>query len=154
MAYAHQVAKATGQSDAHAQRRLVAKLFVATHAGGTNAAALPWVDDDVLAFFDALRFRPDFNNFAHNFVAHGQWQLGASGFQRRDFSAAHLKPAGLDVQVRVADAAMRHPHGDFMAGDGLKHLFNRLQRAAPGLERPAMGALVVHGDLLELLLRF
>ena len=148
MAHPHQVAKAPGQAQAHAQGCLVAKLLVATHAGGAHAAALPRVDDDVLAPFDSLHVWPDIDNFAHNFVTHGQWQFVASGFQRRQSSTAHLKPAGLYVQVGVADAAVRHPHGDFVAGDGLKNLLNRLQRAAPGLESPAVGALAIHGGVL------
>ena len=79
------------------------------------AAADPGVDDAQVADLDAGRLGPELAHPPDDLMPHRQRQHDAAIFQRHRLAAAEIVAAFPDVQVGVADAAMRGLQQDFRA---------------------------------------
>ena len=112
----------------HDVRAVAAVLVDAQAAGGdgahvvffcearrAGAATEPGVDNPQIADFDALGVGAEFDDAADDFVAHGKRQGHAAIGQRHLLTAADVVVALPDMQVGVADAAMRDLQQDFGA---------------------------------------
>ena len=119
--------KAAATMDADAAR-LHAEVLVAAATYDTLPASHPRVDQSDVANRYALRIRPDGDNLADVFVAHGQRQLDAAIQQLQLLAATDVVIAVPDVEVGVADARRDDAQHDLRARRLRRFALHALQR--------------------------
>ena len=96
----------------HAHVVFVGQAFLAM------SAAEPRINNPQIAFLHAQagRIRPQLAHAADDFMPHGQRQFYPAVLQVHGFAAAKVVKTFPDMQVGMADAAMRHLHQHFCPG--------------------------------------
>jgi hypothetical protein len=107
--------------------RLVAKVLAIRETELTFAAAYPRIDDSLVPNPHALSVRPERNHAAHDLMPRCARQFHTSIRNLHDPTAPHVEGSLLEVQIRVAYAAIRNLQQDLGAARLWVGIFETLQ---------------------------
>src|SRR5262249_25395734 len=121
-----QMIAVTARAEYAEEARLEAQLLVAAPAPLAPAAADPRIGQAPVADLDVAHVRPDRDDLANRFVAHGERQCQAAIGQLELLAAAEVVDAFPDMQVAVTHACREHAQQNLAAGRLRRGLFTSL----------------------------